>query len=156
LPMTPAAQTGRWLALAAGLCALTVPWLLPGYGQQGALDVKKRTGSDAGVALNPFISMRTRLTAQEDVPMFRARTTQRERWRLMVYDRFARTAFAPSSAPPPQPARFEGPIQGEQNPDLKVTQVTQEVQIQELGSFWLPAATTPVRVDAGRGGRAHA
>jgi hypothetical protein len=32
--MTPAAQTGRWLALAAGLCALTVPWLLPGYGQQ--------------------------------------------------------------------------------------------------------------------------
>jgi transglutaminase-like putative cysteine protease len=31
-----------------------------------------------------------------------------------------------------------------------VTQVTQEVEIQELGSFWLPAATTPVRVDAGR------
>jgi transglutaminase-like putative cysteine protease len=150
LPLTPAAQTGRWLALAAGLCALTVPWLLPGYGQQPVVDFKERTGSDAGVALNPFISLRTRLTAQEDVPMFRARSTQRERWRLMVYDRFDGTDFAPSSDPRSNLVAFEGPLAGEQDPDLPVTQVTQEVEIQELGSFWLPAATTPVRVDAGR------
>jgi transglutaminase-like putative cysteine protease len=150
LPLTPAAQTGRWLALAAGLCALTVPWLLPGYGQQPVLDLKERTGTDAGVALNPFVSLRTRLTAQEDVPMFRARSTQRERWRLMVYDRFDGTKFAPSSDPRQNLVTFDGPIEGEQDPDLPVTQVTQEVEIQELGSFWLPAATTPVRVDAGR------
>jgi len=150
LPLTPAAQTGRWLALAAGLCALTVPWLLPGYGQQPVVDLKDRTGADAGVALNPFISLRTRLTAPEDVPMFRARSTQRERWRLMVYDRFDGTDFAPSSDPRSNLVAFEGPLAGEQDPDLPVTQVTQEVEIQELGSFWLPAATTPVRVDAGR------
>jgi transglutaminase-like putative cysteine protease len=150
LPLTPAAQTGRWLALAAGICALTVPWLLPGYGQQPVLDLKENAGTDTGVALNPFISLRTRLTAQEDVPMFRARSTQRERWRLMVYDRFDGTDFAPSSDPRENLVAFEGPIEGEQDPDLKVTQVTQEVQIQELGSFWLPAATIPVRVDAGR------
>ncbi|HEY6707363.1 MAG TPA: transglutaminaseTgpA domain-containing protein, partial [Actinomycetota bacterium] len=150
LPLTPAAQTGRWLALAAGLCALTVPWLLPGYGQQPVVDLKERTGTDAGVALNPFISLRTRLTAQEDVPMFRARSTQRERWRLMVYDRFDGTDFAPSSDPRSNLVAFEGQLAGEQDPDLPVTQVTQEVEIQELGSFWLPAATTPVRVDAGR------
>ena len=150
LPLTPAAQTGRWLALAAGICALTVPWLLPGYGQQPVLDLKENAGTDTGVALNPFISLRTRLTAQEDVPMCRARSTQRERWRLMVYDRFDGTDFAPSSDPRENLVAFEGPIEGEQDPDLKVTQVTQEVQIQELGSFWLPAATIPVRVDAGR------
>jgi transglutaminase-like putative cysteine protease len=150
LPLSPAAQTGRWLALAAGLCALTVPWLLPGYGQQPVVDLKERTGSDTGVALNPFISLRTRLTAPEDVPMFRARSTQRERWRLMVYDRFDGTDFAPSSDPRRNLVAFEGPLAGEQDPDLPVTQVTQEVEIQELGSFWLPAATTPVRVDAGR------
>jgi transglutaminase-like putative cysteine protease len=150
LPLTPAAQTGRWLALAAGLCALTVPWLLPGYGQQPVLDLKETTGTDTGVALNPFISLRTRLTAQEDVPMFRARSTQRERWRLMVYDRFDGTDFAPSSNPRENLVTFQGPIQGEQDPDLPGTQVTQEVEIQELGSFWLPAATTPIRVDAGR------
>ena len=150
LPLTPAAQTGRWLALAAGLCALTVPWLLPGYGQQAVLDLKEGAGSDAGVALNPFISLRTRLTAQEDVPLFRARTTQRERWRLMVLDRFDGTDFAPSSDLRADLVPFQGPIPGELDPDLPVTQVTQEVEIQELGSFWLPAATTPVRVDAGR------
>jgi transglutaminase-like putative cysteine protease len=150
LPLTPAAQTGRWLALAAGLCALTVPWLLPGYGQQGALDLKEQAGSDTGVALNPFVSLRTRLTAQEDVPMFRARTTRRERWRLMVYDRFDGTDFAPSKDPRSGLVPFVGPIAGELAPDLPVTQVTQEVEIQELGSFWLPAATTPIQVDAGR------
>ncbi|HEV3399412.1 MAG TPA: DUF3488 and transglutaminase-like domain-containing protein, partial [Actinomycetes bacterium] len=150
LPLTPAAQTGRWLALAAGLCALTVPWLLPGYGQQPVLDLKERTGTDTGVALNPFVSLRTRLTAQEDVPMFRARSTSRERWRLMVYDRFDGTKFAPSSDPRDNLVAFEGPIEGELDPDLKMNQVTQEVEIQELGSFWLPAATAPIRVDAGR------
>ena len=150
LPLTPAAQTGRWLALAAGLCALTVPWLLPGYGQQPVLDLKESTGTDAGVALNPFISLRTRLTTQEDVPMFRVLSNQRERWRLMVYDRFDGTDFAPSSDPRDNLVVFDGPLPGEQDPDLPVTQVTQEVEIQELGSFWLPAATTPIQVDAGR------
>jgi hypothetical protein len=150
LPLTPAAQTGRWLALGAGLLALTVPWLLPGYGQQPVLDFKEGTGSDTGVALNPFISLRTRLTTQEDVPMFRARSTRRERWRLMVYDRFDGTDFAPSSDPRRNLVEFQGPIAGEQDPDLPVTQVTQEVEIQELGSFWMPAATAPARVDAGR------
>jgi transglutaminase-like putative cysteine protease len=150
LPLTPAAQTGRWLALAAGLCALTLPWLLPGYGQQGVLDLKESTGADTGVALNPFVSLRTRLTAQEDVPMFRARTTRRERWRLMVYDRFDGTDFAPSSDPRANLAPFVGPLAGEVAPELPVTQVTQEVEIQELGSFWLPAATAPIRVETGR------
>jgi transglutaminase-like putative cysteine protease len=150
LPLTPAAQTGRWLALAAGLCALTVPWLLPGYGQQGYLDLKESTGADTGVALNPFVSLKTRLTAQEDVAMFRARTSRRERWRLMVYDRFDGTDFAPSSDPRAGLTQFVGPLAGEVAPDLPVTQVTQDVEIQELGSFWLPAATAPVRVEAGR------
>ena len=150
LPLTPAAQTGRWLALAAGLCALTLPWLLPGYGQQGTLDFKEGAGSDAGVALNPFISLRTRLTAQEDAQLFRARTTRRERWRLMVLDRFDGTDFAPSTELRANLVPFQGPIPGEQDPDLPVAQVTQEVEIQELGSFWLPAATAPIRVDAGR------
>src|SRR4029453_3584535 len=132
LPLTPAAQpspplgpaprlcaphlAGRSLALAAGLCALTLPWLLPGCGQPGALDVKQHTGSDTGVALNPFVSLRTRLTAQEDVPMFRARTTQRERWRLMVYDRFDGTDFAPSSDPRANLVAFQGPTPGGPGP----------------------------------------
>ncbi|HEV8425405.1 MAG TPA: transglutaminaseTgpA domain-containing protein [Actinomycetes bacterium] len=150
LPLTPAASTGRWLALGAGLLALTIPGLLPGYGQQPVLDFKEGAGPDTGVALNPFISLRTRLTSQQDVPMFKARTTRRERWRLMVYDRFDGTDFAPSRDPRSGLTPFQGQIAGEQDPDLPVDQVSQSIEIQELGSFWLPAVTAPVQVDAGR------
>ena len=97
LPLTPAAQTGRWLALAAGLCALTVPWLLPGYGQQAVLDLKEGTGSDAGVALNPFISLRTRLTAQEDVPTVPG---QEHPARALAADGPTTASTAPTSPPP--------------------------------------------------------
>jgi transglutaminase-like putative cysteine protease len=68
----------------------------------------------------------------------------------MVYDRFDGTDFAPSSDPRANLTQFVGPLAGDLDPHLRVTQVTQEVEIQELGSFWLPAATAPIRVDAGR------
>ena len=45
----------------------------------------------------------------EDVPMFRARSSQRERWRLMVYDRFDGTA-SPPPATPGRPGPLQGPI----------------------------------------------
>jgi transglutaminase-like putative cysteine protease len=154
LPLTPAAQTGRWLALGAGLLALTVPWLLPGYGQRPVLDFKETPGADTGVALNPFISLRTRLTSQEDLALFRAQTNRPERWRLMVYDRFDGTDFAASREPRAGLVPFQGPLPGppagQEAPKLPVAQVTQSVEIQQLGSYWLPTVTEPVRVEAGR------
>jgi transglutaminase-like putative cysteine protease len=150
LPLTPAASTGRWLAAGAGLLALTVPWLLPGYGQQAVLDLKDRPGNDTGVALNPFVSLRTRLANQEDVPVFKVRTTRPERWRLMVYDRFDGTDFATSRDPRAGLAPFQGRIAGELDPDLPSVKVSQTFEIQEFDSFWLPAATAPAQVDAGR------
>jgi transglutaminase-like putative cysteine protease len=102
------------------------------------------------VSLNPFVSLRTRLTAPEDVPMFTAKSSRRERWRLIVYDRFDGTDFAPSSDPRANLVAFDGLLPGEQDPELPATQVTQEIEIQGLGSFWLPTATNPSRVDAGR------
>jgi transglutaminase-like putative cysteine protease len=153
LPLTPAAQTGRWMALGAGLLALTVPWLLPGYGQTPVLDFKETPGADTGVALNPFVSLRTRLTSQEDVPMFRARTNRAERWRLIAYDRFDGTTIAASSEPRSGLIPFQGPLPGPvggKEPKVPVAQVTQTVEIERLGSYWLPTVTEPVRVQAGR------
>jgi transglutaminase-like putative cysteine protease len=149
LPITRATSTGRWLALGASLLALTVPSLLPGYGQQPLLDFKEGPGSDIGVALNPFVSLQTRLRNPREVPVFRVKTTQNTRWRLIVYDRFDGTRFTSSGPPQRSLAPFEGSTAGELNPDLATGQVTQEFQIQQLHSFWLPAATAPVQVDAG-------
>jgi transglutaminase-like putative cysteine protease len=150
LPITRAASTGRWLALGASLLALTGASLLPGYGQQPLLDFKEGPGSDIGVAINPFVSLRTRLRNPEEVPVFRVKTTQNTRWRLIVYDRFDGTQFTSSGPPQRRLAPFEGSTAGELGPDLPTGQVTQEFQIQQLHSFWLPAATAPVQVDAGR------
>jgi transglutaminase-like putative cysteine protease len=148
LPITRAASTGRWLALGASLLALTLPSLLPGYGQQPLLDFKEGPGSDIGVAINPFVSLRTRLRNPEEVPVFRVKTTQNARWRLIVYDRFDGTLFTASRPPQRGLTPFQGQTEGELAPALPTGQVTQQFEIQELASFWLPAATAPVGVDA--------
>ena len=149
LPITRAASTGRWLALGASLLALTLPSLLPGYGQQPLLDFKEGPGSDIGVAINPFVSLRTRLRNPVEVPVFKVKATQRSRWRLITYDRFDGTLFVPSRPPQRGLTPFQGQTAGELDPDVQTAQVTQQFEIQELISFWLPAATAPVAVDAG-------
>ena len=75
--------------------------------------------------------------------------TQRERWRLMVYDRFDGTDFAPSSDPRSNLVAFEGPLAGEQDPDLPVTQVAGG---RDPGAGVVLAAGDhhPGQVDAGR------
>jgi transglutaminase-like putative cysteine protease len=148
LPITRAASTGRWLALGASVLALTLPSLLPGYGQQPVLDFKEGPGSDIGVAINPFVSLRTRLSSPEEVPVFKVWATQRARWRLIAYDRFDGTLFVPSRLPQRNLAPFQGQTAADVDPDIQTGQLTQQFEIQELISFWLPSATAPVAVDA--------
>jgi transglutaminase-like putative cysteine protease len=148
LPITRAASTGRWLALGAALLALTLPSLLPGYGQQPLLDLKESPGVDTGQAINPFVSLRTRLRNPEDAPLFRVKTTRRSRWRLIVYDRFDGTAFTTSRQPLRGLVPFQGQTGDDLDPDVPTGQVTQQFEMQELVSYWLPTATAPVKVDA--------
>jgi transglutaminase-like putative cysteine protease len=149
LPITRAASTGRWLALAASLLALTLPSLLPGYGQQPLLDFKEGPGVDTGQSINPFVSLRTRLRNPEDAPLFRVKSSQRLRWRLIVYDRFDGTAFITSRPPLRGLEPFQGQITDDLDPDVPTGQVTQQFEIEELRSYWLPTGTAPASVDAG-------
>jgi transglutaminase-like putative cysteine protease len=149
LPITRAASTGRWLALGASVLALTLPSLLPGYGQQPVLDFKEGPGSDIGVAINPFVSLRTRLRTPEEVPLFKVWAAQPTRWRLITYDRFDGTLFVPSRPPHRNLAPFQGQTAGDFDPDIRTGQLTQEFEIQGLVSWWLPTATAAVAVDAG-------
>jgi transglutaminase-like putative cysteine protease len=150
LPITRAASTGRWLALGASVLALTLPSLLPGYGQQPVLDFKEGPGSDIGVAINPFVSLQTRLRNPQEVPLFKVWAAQPTRWRLITYDRFDGTLFVPSRPPHRNLAPFQGQTTRDVDPDIRTGQLTQEFEIQGLVSWWLPTATAPVAVDAGR------
>jgi transglutaminase-like putative cysteine protease len=152
LPMTPAATTGRWLALAASLVALGVPWLLPGYGQRPLLDFKSNPGADSGVGLNPFVSLRTRLRSPAEVAVFDVTAKQGSYWRVMVLDRFDGTTFqARDRELLASLAPFTGSTASDQDPELATEQLTQTFRIRQLDSLYLPAATAPTQVNAGRG-----
>jgi len=150
LPITPAASTGRWLALSAGIIALAVPWLLPGYGKPPAIDYKSGPKATPNFALNPFTSMKTRLTSQADEPAFEVQTNAPTYWRLVVADRWDGNRFIPSD--PNSQSAFNGSSVGDISAGIATTTLQQKFTVQRLtgvpGSnlFMLPAATAPVSV----------
>jgi transglutaminase-like putative cysteine protease len=147
LPLTRANSIGRWMLAAATLLALSLAWLLPGYGQRPLLDYRAGPNANATIAINPFVSLRSQLISQDDRPLFEVTSSQPSYWRLIVDDRFDGTTFTPSSP------RQLTPLAGETSPDLAAgapsTRVTQRFTIERLGGPYLPAATTPVSARAG-------
>jgi transglutaminase-like putative cysteine protease len=150
LPLTPAASTGRWLALSAGIVALAVPWLLPGYGKPPAIDYKSGPRATPNFALNPFTSMKTRLTSQADEPAFEVQTNSPTYWRLMVADRWDGNRFIPSELNSQTP--FSGSSAGDISAGIATTAVQQKFTVQRFSGasgsdmFVLPTATAPVSV----------
>jgi transglutaminase-like putative cysteine protease len=154
LPSTPAANIGRWLAVAACAAGLFLPWLLPGYNRAPLLDYRTGVASDAPVSINPFVSLRTRLRAVRESRMFTVEAATGDYWRLLTVDRFDGTRWYPSS-------RLEDlvPFSPGQSPldlsrNARIARLTQRYEIDQLagsgsGAF-LPAAAAPVSVDAGR------
>ncbi|HZD72969.1 MAG TPA: DUF3488 and transglutaminase-like domain-containing protein, partial [Actinomycetota bacterium] len=149
LPLTRANSIGRWMLAVAALLALSLAWLLPGYGQRPLLDYRKGPNANATIAINPFVSLRTRLNSDENIPVFDVRTAQPSYYRLIVDDRFDGVTFTPSS--PGQLVEFGG----DTSLDLDgspTRQVTQRFTIRGLAgpSGYLPAAQTAVSIRAGR------
>ena len=147
--VTPAATTGRRLVLAAGLLALLVPWLLPGYGRPALLDYRTDGGSDTPLAINQFVTVRARLTATRDVKLFSVASPQSSYWRLLTLDRFDGTTFLPSAGRD-DVVPFSGDTSRDLVPGAPTTRLTQRIRIEGLRSdnYWLPAAAAPVQVTA--------
>jgi transglutaminase-like putative cysteine protease len=146
LPLTPANSTGRRLALGAGALALTVPWVLPGYGGQPLLDYRGDAGPTASIAVNPFVSLKPNLVARGDVRLFTVRSDRASYWRLITLDRFDGTTWVPEVSQPTQ--RFTGNLGGEVEPGAPVQRLEQEFRVARLGGTWLPAAASPTEVSA--------
>jgi TgpA N-terminal domain/Transglutaminase-like superfamily len=150
LPLTRANSIGRWMLAAAALLALTLAWLLPGYGQRPLLDYRSGPNASAAIAINPFVSLKTRLTADENVPVFDVRTSQPSYYRLITLDRFDGTLFTASS--PTQLVEFSGDVSQDLDGGAPTSQVTHRFTIRGLAGQqgYLPAAQAPVTVRAGR------
>jgi len=153
LPTTPAANTGRWLAAGAGVIALAVPWVLPGYGREPLLDY--RTGVDAAgpVNINPFVSLRTRLRASRAETMFTVRAVEGTYWRLVTLDQFDGTTWRTSGRADDVLPFTPGVSDLDQDPRAPARELTQQFEIDQLsgrGDGFLPAAAAPVEVRAGQ------
>jgi transglutaminase-like putative cysteine protease len=150
LPLTRANSIGRWMLAGATLLALSLAWLLPGYGQRPLLDYRAGPNASAAIAINPFVSLRTRLNSDENIPVFDVRTAQPSYYRLITLDRFDGVTFTPSS--PGQLVEFGGDTSLDLDGGAPSTQVTQRFTIRQLAgpSGYLPAAQAPVSVRAGR------
>ncbi|HEY2959515.1 MAG TPA: DUF3488 and transglutaminase-like domain-containing protein [Actinomycetota bacterium] len=154
LPSTPAANIGRWLAVAACAAGLFLPWLLPGYNRAPLLDYRTGVAADAPVTINPFVSLRTRLRAEGESRMFTVEAVTGEYWRLLTLDRFDGTNWLPSGRLDDLVPFAGGPSSLDLAQGARVSRLTQRYQIDQLagsgsGAF-LPAAAAPVSVDAGR------
>ena len=150
-PLTRASSVGRWLAVASGAVALSMPWVLPGYGQPPALDYRTGQAQNGPVSLNPFVSLRTNLQSQSDAEFFTVRANERTYWRLMVLDRFDGVTWEPSKIFEDLDEVGEDGLQPpDHEPGAPVREVRQEIEIRRLAGPWLPAAPSPVAVDAGR------
>jgi transglutaminase-like putative cysteine protease len=150
LPLTRAASTGRWMLAVAGALALALASMLPGYGQGPLLDYRSGPTAGASISINPFVSLRTRLSSDENVPVFDVTAGSASYWRLITLDRFDGTTFTPSS--PTQVVPFSGDTSADLDPGATTAEVTQRFTIRQLGgpSVYLPAASSPVSVRAGR------
>ncbi len=150
LPLTRANSIGRWMLAGAALLALSLAWLLPGYGQRPLLDYRAGPNASAAIAINPFVSLRTRLNSDENIPVFDVRTAQPSYYRLITLDRFDGVTFTPSS--PGQLVEFGGDTSLDLDGGAPSTQVTQRFTIRQLAgpSGYLPTAQAPVSIRAGR------
>ncbi len=150
LPLTRANSIGRWMLAAATLLALSLAWMLPGYGQRPLMDYRSGPNASAAIAINPFVSLRTRLNSDENVPAFDVRTAQPSYYRLITLDRFDGITFTPSS--PNQLVEFGGDTSLDLDSGSPTTQVTQRFTIRGLAgpSGYLPATQAPVSIRAGR------
>ena len=150
LPLTRAASTGRWMLAVAGALALALASTLPGYGQGPLINYHSGPTVGASISINPFVSLRTRLNSDENIPVFDVEATGSSYWRLLTLDRFDGTTFTPSS--PTQVVPFSGDTSPDQDPGAPTADITQRFTIKQLGgpSVYLPAAPTPVSVRAGR------
>jgi transglutaminase-like putative cysteine protease len=154
LPSTPAANIGRWLAVAACLAGLFLPWLLPGYNQAPLLDYRTGVAAEGPVSINPFVSLRTRLRQAHETRMFTVEAVTGEYWRLQTLDRFDGTTWSASGRAGDLVPFVNGAPNLDVAPGARVTQLTQRYQIDELAGSGsgaiLPAAAAPVSVEAGR------
>jgi len=116
---------------------------LPGAGEEELYYWRNRT-DPTRVVVSPFVEIGSRLVEQKDIDLFRVKADRPAYWRLAGLDTYDERGASWSTT-----LKFQataGDLPG-LAPTLGSTSVLrQEVEIQKLGTIWLPAAFAPAKV----------
>ena len=140
--------SGRWarvIGTAAALSAVAIPGVLPGFGGNGLLKID---GESRRVGVNPIVDIRPSLLQNPPAELFRVRSNRPSYWRLAVLDRFnGRTwSISPTGDDEGIPlSTGTQPLIGFNTLSGSLT-LSQEVEIEQLGTSWLPLAPDPVEL----------
>ncbi|MEO8477031.1 MAG: DUF3488 and transglutaminase-like domain-containing protein [Actinomycetota bacterium] len=152
--LLPSAGRGarRVGAAAVGL-ALISPLLLPGFGSQALLDFSTRSDR---VRIDPFVSIRASLTADEPRDLFTVQSSLATYWRMLALPDFDGSGFSPDTSQETQDVSGDATLTDASAADPSVLagseQLTQSfTAVDDLGLLWLPMAYPPARVEIDHG-----
>lgn len=149
---TRAARRRRDVRLGAGALAIAVAATsaaligprVPGIDEPPLFDWKSLDGTSGGLTLvSPLVDIRGRLVNQSATEVFTVETDRATYWRMASLDDFDGAVWGFSGSY--QDA--SGDLPGASLSDAPT--ITQTFRISSLGGIWLPAAWSPVRVEAG-------
>lgn len=143
---------GSWLRGARRVAAVTLgialfaPWILPGFGAAGLVDV--RANGDAGhVSLDPLVDIRPQLIRNPATTVFTVRSDEPSYWRTLALDRFTGEAWrtAGDGVAAGRAAGGALDLQRLEDVDPAAARVVhQHFTFDHLSEPWLPAAFDPI------------
>ena len=151
--LLPSAGRGaRRVAAAAVGLALVSPLLIPGFGSQAILDFS--TSSDR-VRIDPFVSVRARLTAGDDVDLFTVESSAPSYWRMVALPNFDGSRFSPDYTAETQGVSGSAELTGASGADPAVLGRAEPINqtftaLTDLGDLYLPMAYPPAEVSIDR------
>jgi transglutaminase-like putative cysteine protease len=142
--------SGRWArvaGVAAGLAAVLVPGVLPGFAQPAIVELDK---PDARIGVSPIVDLRPSLLQNPVADLFWVQAERPAYWRMVALDRFDGRLWTQSETEPAGLVEIGEGYQRFTEPNAPRERTLQQaVEIDQLATPWLPAAADPFSIALG-------
>ncbi len=141
----------RRLGLVCLGVAMLIPGILPGYHNEGLVDVRGGAHS-VRVSIDPIVDLRPQLLRQDPIALFTVTASQPTYWRFAALDSYNGRLWNSSNLDALGGRHVESGALASLpavDPTLSNARViSQRFQFQNLAQEWLPAAYDPIQIDA--------
>ncbi len=149
-PRSKTVFSGRWarvVGVTAGVAAVILPGVLPGYARPAILELDK---PDARIGVSPIVDIRPSLLQNPVADLFWVAAERPAYWRMVVLDRFdGRLWTASETGDAGKVPLGEGYERFTELNAPRERTLEQTVEIGRLATSWLPAAADPFSIALG-------